>query len=233
MTPPRVFDGFCKAGGAGEGYARAGFEVVGMDIVAQPRNPHPFLLGNVLEVTPGQLEDFDLLHFSPPCQGYTEMRAPGQLGAPRLIDAVRELAQASGVPYVIENVRAARPHMKDPVKLSGEMFDLAAYGGRLLRERLFECSFPVLPYLAGVKSFMNMPVIGIYGGHVRIRSGAQRGQSREGWLPAGVSHRDVASRLMDIDWMTLDELSEAIPPAYTQHIGREFLDHRAQKSPVT
>ena len=225
----RVFDGFCKAGGAGEGYRRAGAEVVGWDIERQ-RYPGMFVHGDVFSAPLEYLRGFDLLHFSPPCQGYTEMRAPGQRGAPRLIPGVRALAERVGKPYVIENVRAARSEMVDPVKLSGDMFRLYAWGGRLLRERLFECSFPVSVPKSRSEDIKHFPVIGVYGGHVRIRSGAQRQQTREGWLPPGVDHRRVASDLMGIDWMNLDELSEAIPPAYTQHIANEFLVWRSGQS---
>lgn len=221
----RVFDGFCKAGGAGEGYARAGADVVSMDIEPQPRNPHTFARGDVLKVEVEYLRTFDLLHFSPPCQGYTEMRhAPGAKGtAPLLIKPVRALAKASGVPYVIENVEDAAWDMIDPVTLCGSMFDLRAHGGWLQRHRLFECSFPVAR--PECRHDRSTPVIGVYGGHVRIRSKRHGGRgTRESWV--SIPHKHIAADLMGIDWMEQPELDEAIPPAFTQYVAERFLAQR-------
>lgn len=224
----RVFDGFCKAGGAGRGYELAGAEVVSMDIEPQPRNPHAFILGDVLKVDLDYLRTFDLLHFSPPCQGYTELRhAPGAKGtAARLIPQVRALAKASGVPYVIENVRAARWDMVEPACLCGCMFGLGAQGCRLQRERLFECSFPLAQ--PAHHHDPEIPVIGVYGGHARRRSKRHGGRStRDGWIGG---HGAAASEALGIDWMTLGELSEAIPPAYTFYIAMQFLAQRQRSA---
>jgi DNA (cytosine-5)-methyltransferase 1 len=225
----RVFDGFCKAGGAGEGYARAGATVVSMDIAPQPRNPHDFTLGDVLKVDPGYLRTFDLLHFSSPCQGYTELRhAPGAKGtALRLLPQVRALAKAAGVPYVSENVRAAAWDMINPVRLCGCMFGLGAQGCKLVRERLFECSFPVAQPICTCRGDPR-PVIGVYGGHARRRAKSAGGRgTRDEWIGG---HRAAASEALGIDWMTLDELSEAIPPAYTQYIARQFLAQKERSA---
>lgn len=216
---PRLFDGCCKAGGAGRGYELAGFEVESMDLEPQPRNPHRFTQGNVLEVDINYLRTFDLLHFSPDCQGYTEMRnAPGAVGKPRMIPQFRELAYRAGVNYVIENVRGARWDMVDPVELRGDMFGLGAQGCRLLRQRLFETNWGLEAPLVLRDS---RPVIGVYGGHARKRSASSGGRGTQDVWEGG--HLAAASEALGIDWMNLDELSNAIPPAYTRYIGEQFL----------
>jgi DNA (cytosine-5)-methyltransferase 1 len=117
MKKPRLLDLFCCAGGAGMGYARAGFEITGVDVVRHQNNPHAVIVADALTLDPAWIaENFDAVHASPPCQGYTTMRhAPGAKGAPRLIGQTRELLQAAGLPWVIENVEAAAGEMRSPV----------------------------------------------------------------------------------------------------------------------
>lgn len=213
---PKLLDLCCKAGGAAKGYARAGFEVTGVDIQDQPRYPFKFFKGDILTCSPEWLRQFDAIHASPPCQGYTALRhAPGALGAPRLIPEVRRLLRSSGKPYVIENVEEARWDMIDPIMLCGSMFGLGAQGCQLQRHRLFECSFEVHQPPC---QHDERPVIGVYGGHARKRSAKHGGRgTRDVWMGG---HKMAASEALGIDWpMTLDELSEAIPPAYTELLG--------------
>lgn len=215
----RALDLCCKAGGASVGLHRAGYTVTGVDITPQPNYPFDFHCNDALDFP---LKGYDLIWVSPPCQGYSAMRhAPGARDDhPLLIEPMRARLRASGTPYVIENVRAARRFMIDPVELSGDMFGLAGHGGWLLRQRLFECSFPVSQPPKS-KLLQIYPVIGVYGGHCRIRAKRHGGRTtRDPWP---VPHRQVASDLMGIDWMTMAELDEAIPPAYAEHIGRAAL----------
>lgn len=131
MSRPRVLDLFCGAGGAGMGYQRAGFEVVGVDIKPQPDYPFEFVQGDWSQVP---IEGFDLIHASPPCQAYlTIAHQPQNLDYDKsahalLYEPVRDRLADSGIPYVIENP-AARP---DAV-LCGEMFMLD-----VIRHRRFE-----------------------------------------------------------------------------------------------
>jgi DNA (cytosine-5)-methyltransferase 1 len=212
-----VLDLFCCAGGAGEGYYRAGFDVVGVDMNPQPRYPHTFIQADVLTLDPAWMATFDLIHASPPCQGYSAMRhAPGAKGAPRLIAEVRRMLQAVGKPYIIENVEEARGAMINPLLLCGTMFDLGAQGHELRRHRLFESSMPLLSPMC---EHTDKPVIGVYGGHARCRSAKHGGRgTRDRWEGG---HKAAASEAMGIDWMTLGELSEAIPPAYTKFLGEQ------------
>jgi len=213
---PRLLDLFCCAGGAGAGYARAGFDVVGVDIVRHKRNPHRVIGADVMGLDPAWIaENFDAVHASPPCQGYSAMRhAPGAKGAPKLIAETRELLNATGLPWIIENVEAAASDMRDPVTLCGTMFGLGAQGHDLQRHRLFETSFAVAPMAC---QHSDRPVIGVYGGHARNRNAKHGGRGTKDTWDGG--HKAAASEAMGIDWMTLNELSEAIPPAYTEYLG--------------
>lgn len=211
---PRALDLFCCAGGASMGLHRAGFDVVGVDVVKHKRYPFEFIQADALKVP---LAGFDFIWASPPCQGYTAMRhAPGAKGAPLLIEAIRKRLTGVSVPWVIENVEEAAWAMHDPKTLCGSMFGLGAQGCRLQRHRLFECSFPIVAPICTHND--TRPVIGVYGGHARRRAKSSGGRgTRDVWKGG---HKTAASAAMGIDWMTLNELSEAIPPAYAEYIGR-------------
>jgi DNA (cytosine-5)-methyltransferase 1 len=123
MSKPRLLDLFCCAGGAAVGYARAGFEVVGVDIDRQPRYPFEFVQTDALTLDPEWVASFDVVHASPPCQSYSDLaKRNGNADAwPRLIDPVRTFFCATGRPYVIENVEGAS--FFDPLMFCGTMFD--------------------------------------------------------------------------------------------------------------
>lgn len=213
----RALDLFCCAGGASMGIHRAGFEVVGVDINRKDRYPFEFHQADALTFP---LDGFDFIWASPPCQGYSSMRhAPGAKGAPLLIDQVRDRMPA-GVAWVIENVEEARWSMRDPILLCGSMFGLGAQGCRTQRHRLFEASFPIeQPDCAHDER----PVIGVYGGHARKRSAKAGGRGTKDEWDGG--HKAAASEALGIDWMTLSEMSEAIPPAYSEYLGRAAIKH--------
>jgi DNA (cytosine-5)-methyltransferase 1 len=215
---PRIFDGFCCAGGAGHGYALAGFDPYGVDISPQPNYPYRCREADVLALDPVEVgREFDAIHLSPMCQGYTEMVAPGQVGAPRLIPAARAWCEATGKPFIIENVVGAACDMLDAILLCGTMFNLGAHGCELQRHRLFISNVPIAP--PGACQHSGAPVVGIYGDHARIRSGIERGRPQR-WPE---THREVMNRALGTGWMTAREASEAIPPAYTEHLGRQLL----------
>lgn len=224
---PVVLDLFACAGGAGIGYARAGFDVVGVDIDPQPRNPHPCLVTDVMGLPIDFLRQFDAIHASPPCQGYSSMRhAKGARGAPLLIGPVRDMLIASGRPYIIENVEDAAWDMRQPVRLCGSMFGLGVEVDgvwyQLQRHRMFETSFP---YLSPAMCQHSSPTIGIYGGHVRNRAAKQGGRGTVDFV--GQDKPALARAAMQIDHMTFEQMSEALPPAYTTHIGLELMQHLA------
>jgi DNA (cytosine-5)-methyltransferase 1 len=205
---PRLLDLFCGAGGASVGYAMAGFEVVGVDVKPQPRYPFRFILADALEI---DLGGFDAYHASPPCQAHTRMRSrhPGR-EYPDLIADVRERLAATGKPYVIENVPGAP--LVDPVMLCGTHFGLGTARQELRRHRLFECSFPVEP---PPRCDHRKPALGVYGhtGGIENRRPGQPPRATVAEWRQG----------MGIDWMTRDELAQAIPPLYTLWIAQEML----------
>lgn len=200
---PRLLDLFCGGGGASAGYHRAGFDVVGVDIEPHPTYPFEFHQADALEFP---LEGFDAIHASPPCQAYSAMSAcrPGLADKyPALVEEVRERLDATDVPYVIENVPGAP--LRNPVTLCGTMFGLKVY-----RHRLFETRPSIYFPPAVCTHFVSMPRAG------RIHP--------DGWVSVAGSVRQAPARAaMGIDWMTGRELSEAIPPAYTEWVGRQLL----------
>lgn len=227
MSKLRGLELCCKAGGSGEGYRRAGFDMVGVDITPQPRYPFEFMQRDALTLEPAWIAaNFDFVHASPPCQGYTDLRhAPGAKGAPRLIGEFRELLRKTGLPYVIENVQKARAFMESPITLCGTMFGLNSQGAQLRRHRLFESNIEIDPP-GSCRHDPTKPVIGVYGGHSRIRAARFGGRgTRDVWQGG---HKPAAATAMGINWMTLAELSEAIPPAFTQHIGQQIFAHLQQ-----
>jgi Site-specific DNA methylase len=200
----RLLDLFSGAGGSAMGYHRAGFEVLGVDIKPQPRYPFPFVQADALEflagVRPG---DFDLIHASPPCQAYSRLPRRGRK-YPDLVGVVREELQRTGSPFIIENVVGAP--LISPIVLCGLMFGLRTY-----RHRLFECS----------EFLMQIP----HRAHeVPCPPAGRRGLSEDGFISVcgNISQMRFARRAMGIDWMTRDELTQAIPPAYTEFIGRQM-----------
>lgn len=218
MRKLRVLDLYCGAGGAGAGYMRAGYDVIGVDASPMPRYPGPFIQADVLSLDLRFLRHFDLIHASPPCQAHTLLKhAPNGKAHLDLIPQTRELLLASGVPYIIENVPGAAKHLRNPICLCGTMFGLGATvdGQRfeLQRHRLFEMSDPPLP----PPCQHHHPVIGIYGGHVRQRGAKHGGRKTVDF--AGRDRPALAREAMDIYWMTMGEMSQAIPPAYTERLG--------------
>jgi len=226
---PRLLDLFCCAGGAAMGYHRAGFDVVGVDLSPQPRYPFAFIQNDALTLDPRFLRSFDAIHASPPCQGYTDLRhAPGAKGAPRLIEATRALLESTGLPWIIENVEGAESEMRNPITLCGTMFGLQTEGHDLRRHRLFESNVAITP--PGPCRHGERPVVGVYGGHARRRSAKHGGRgTRDVWANG---HRAAMSEAMGMDWATCTEMSEAIPPAYTQWLGCQLFDRIASTRPA-
>jgi len=226
-----VLDGCSGAGGAARGYADAGHTVYGIDI--RPELEHDylksgvsgFLEADILEALAAPwIAKADFIHVSPPCQFYSAMAAcrPGLAQRyPNLIGPVRELLNATGKPWVIENVEAAAPWMKDPVRLCAQMF---RPGVLLYRHRLFETG-------GGFRlAAPPRPPEGSCGRRGECGWPHPVPASRAGhWVPgtaisvAGhVGNVALARQVMEIGWTTRDELGEAIPPYYTEWIGRQL-----------
>jgi len=242
---PLLLDLFSGAGGAAMGYHRAGFDVVGVDLAPQPRYPFRFVQGDAVAfLRSGAIEDLEALlgqpvaaiHASPPCQLYSTMRRGlwKEREHPNLIPPTRAELHRLGLPYVIENVEGARRELVDPIKLCGTMFGLGVEESQLRRHRYFEVgSFGLWP--PGPCAHNRAPTVPVYGGgqDKDYHNPPRRPRTIGVWGSAGgSSKRDglvqfstaVRRQAMGIDWMTGEELSESIPPAYTEHIGRALLE---------
>lgn len=232
VMKPRLLDLFCKAGGTTKGYQRAGFYVVGVDIEPQPHYcGDEFYQADALEFLESHWQEFDAFSASPPCQAYSVMT----LGRwkhrkhPDLIGNVRKLFAKTGRPYVIENVEGARKNLINPILLCGTMFGLQTRAGnQLRRHRYFEC-FPFFS-LVPTCQHNKASAIGVYGGGqnparkrpatIGVWGHSGGSSSRDGISGFSVDDRRDA---MGIDWMTGEELSQAIPPAYTEWIGNQLM----------
>lgn len=231
MNRPRLLDLFCCAGGASMGYHLAGFDVTGVDIEPRPRYPFAFVQGDALTLDLEWVASFDAIAASPPCQAHTAMKSMHNAKEHLdLIEPTRALLVASGRPWVMENVVGAP--LKDPILLCGTMFGLGVEDAELRRHRLFETSFPIL--LHPQCQHGQRDVIGVYGGHVRNRRRVRTiGIYGEGVRDSrrkfdkGVPDfsTDQGRAAMGCPWMTTAELSQAIPPAYTQFLGRHLMEH--------
>lgn len=233
MIRPRLLDLFCGAGGAGMGYYRAGFDVVGVDIAPQKHYPFEFHQADALEYLAEHGREFDVIHASPPCQAFSTMTQGRWKDRPhpKLIHPVRVRMIMAGKPFVIENVEGARRELINPVLLCGSMFGLQTeQGNQLLRHRYFELSTGYI-WTSPCKHERSS-AIGVYGGGqnpgrkkaavIGVYGHTGGSSSRAGTAQFGI---DARRQAMGIDWMTNDELSESIPPAYTEFIGRHLLTY--------
>jgi DNA (cytosine-5)-methyltransferase 1 len=203
----RLLDLFCGAGGAAMGYHRAGFDVVGVDIAPQPHYPFEFHQGDAMT---WPLDGFDAIHASPPCQAYsTATRDPGR--HPDLYELTRARLTRAGVPWVIENVMGA-PY-RQGVILCGSMFGL-----RVRRHRCFESSQLLMPPCGCRHAEQGVP-LGVYG-----HGGGGKSTRPSGGGGTKAKPRDFGA-LMQMEWATRQEIVLAVPPAYTEHIGAQLLDH--------
>ena len=194
MDKPKLLDLFCGAGGAAMGYHRAGFEVVGVDIKPQPNYHFEFHQADVLTFP---LEGYATYHASPPCQAYTMMQniVKSVDKHPDLIALVRDRLVQTNKPYVIENVYKAP--LNGHLMLCGTMFGL-----RIIRHRFFEC-----PWF-----------------HLELLPPCNHSDVYDPWHKDGVGQRVKLLDAMKIDWfMTRPEVREAIPPAYTEYIGKYLI----------
>jgi len=211
---PLLLDLFCGAGGCGMGYHRAGFDVVGVDFIDQPHYPFKFIRADALSYFRDYGHQYDVIHASPPCPKWSvgsKLRKTTQ-NHPDLLTPLRPLLDESSKPYIIENVPGSP--LINPLVLNGLMFKNL----RVLRERWFETNFmipqPILP--SWRKSGFSV--------------GRQPGETGKGGYVTVAGHlknREYCMKAMGIDWpMTRRELSNSIPPDYTQYIGEWLMDER-------
>lgn len=211
MRRHRLLDLFCGGGGATRGYQLAGFEVVGVDLAPQPNYVGDHF--HQADALTFPLDGFDAIHASPPCQSFTAYRRRGGGvgdGYPDLIAPVRARLVAAGVPWVIENVAGAP--LSSPVMLCGSSFGLD-----VRRHRFFESD--VALFAPPCDHGWQTPRFPCATNRTNLRCTVEVGVWR---IPL-----DVQRAAMGVDWMTLAELTEAVPPAYTEHLGRQLLNTMA------
>lgn len=214
----KLLDLFCGAGGAAVGYHRAGFDtIVGVDLEPHPDYPFRLFVGDALAfIDGGWLEagQFDAVHASPPCPRYSAATPAERRDLhPDLVEPIRERLLAWGGPYVIENVPGAP--LDNPVQLCGSSFGLG-----VRRHRLFESNMPLLA--PECEHRHQREVWGVYGDH-----GDAQPVTRPNGTSRGNKARDAAHarEVMGIGWMSRwDDLADAIPPAYTEHLGRQLVE---------
>ena len=224
----KALDLFCGAGGSTMGLLRTGFDVVGIDNNRKRgrRYPATFVCGNALD-PPVKLTDFDFIWASPPCQHFSVATpADRRDDHPDLIAATRDMLKASGVPYVIENVPQAP--IRADVVLTGAMFDLD-----VVRRRHFEVSGYVAPFSLAPQDWRRVDkgeLASVAGGGcnnpIRFRGPAFKWRNLPLRIKEPLAKRNSVAGWRDamgIDWMTKDELREAIPPSYSEYIARQFL----------
>lgn len=209
---PLLIDACCCAGGASMGYHRAGFRVIGVDIDPQPDYPFDFVQADAVQYVADNAHRAAAVHASPPCQSHSALTKGTNRGReyPDLIPQFRALFAELDIPTVIENVSGA-PIRRD-LTLCGEMFGL-----NVIRHRHFE-----LDRITVTQPF-----------HVKHRgrvAGWRHGVYHDGPYVApygdGGGKGSVADwqRGLGIDWTaSRRSLAEAIPPAYTELVGRAIL----------
>jgi DNA (cytosine-5)-methyltransferase 1 len=219
MTRPKLLDLFSGSGGCAMGYHRAGFDVVGVDIEPHPDYPFEFIQGDAMAILEDEdyLDRFHIIHASPPCPRYSVSTVMHDRSKhPDLVGPVRDLLRAWGGPYVIENVVGAP--LVDPVLICGWAMGLK----HLPRHRLFETNMPLMSPGCMCPFGDSVSVFG-HSGEDR-RKGVTRDSkgNRRGLL------LEEARELMGVPWMRRrEDVSDAIPPAYTEFLGEQIIDHLA------
>lgn len=211
MSKPKLLDLFCGGGGAGMGYHRAGFEVIGVDLSPQKHYPFKFVQADALAYVAQYGWMYDAIHASPPCQAHSKARRLAGKNAKEHLDLIpqtRFWLRTIGLPYIIENVENAP--LLNAITLCGSQFPPL----KVYRHRMFETSFnAVAP--------KHMP-------HNDDTPPAGRGRSSKGFISltsGGITGVSQSERFaaMGADWMTNAELNQSIPPAFTEYLGRQLM----------
>lgn len=215
----KIADLFCGAGGAGKGLHDVGFEVIGFDIEPQKNYPFEFHQQDAFMV---DLSEFDAVWASPPCQAYGNLNkgTNGNAGTKLdLIDDVRRYLVKAKLPFIIENVPGSP--LIDPILICGSMFDPPM---DIRRHRLFECNVPLQPPIWSCRH-------ALYGPRFQYQSHGRKHMSRVVWVYGQnhtVNETPVRMKAMEIDWMNNYEITQAVPPAYSEHLGKQLMESLEQ-----
>lgn len=227
MSRPLLLDGCCCEGGCSIGYHRAGFDVVGVDIERQPRYPFEFVQADILNL-PFDLDEFDVVHVSPPCQFYSITKHSHSKQHPDLVGPVLDMLREWGGTWVVENVVGAP--LPDAIEVCGAAMgctaeDVDGVPLVLRRHRLFASNVALLnmPCQCKVYRARGIRVGGVYGGGPSNRAISTRDLKtfRGGYTPT----KSVRADLIGVNHMTMHGLAQAIPPAYTEFIGAQLMQH--------
>lgn len=215
MKKPRLLDLYCCAGGCSVGYHRAGFLVTGVDLKPQPNYPFEFRRADAVRYLLKHGREYDAVAASPPCQKYSKSRHIHSSGDRHadLIEITRKALVQVGRPYVMENVVDAP--LEDTILLCGTMFKL-----KVFRHRLFESSRDL--FLLAPQHHPR------HWGETAPRGSYDVGQGRGGFMCCVGNNFDKVKGAvaMGIDWpMTRKEIAQAIPPAYTEFLGKQLMAH--------
>jgi len=216
----KLLDLFCGAGGCSMGYHRAGFDVVGVDNELRPRYPFEFHHGDALAFLAEHGHEFDAIHASPPCQKHCGLKHLSKKTRQCWVAPTRIILKHLGIAWIMENVVGSP--LENPVQLCG-----SAFGLKVRRHRLFESSLPL--WGVGCDHKSQGRSVGVYG------TGGRRINRKPGDKGGNLNMaRNIAEarEAMGIDWMTREELSQAIPPAYTEYLGKQLLSHLKQRESV-
>lgn len=198
------------------GYYSAGFQVVGVDIKPQPNYLFDFIEGDALEVAREIGHHFVAIHASPPCQRFSTLAQRNRNGDswPDLIEATREVLKEIGSPWIIENVVGAP--LQNPIMLCGTMFN----GLRVIRHRLFESSIPLVPPPHPAKH----PLVFTHDKRKAHYGALNQNESFVQVTGGGNASLYNKRDAMGCEWMSGKGVNEAIPPAYTEYLGRQLLE---------
>lgn len=123
----KLLDLFCGEGLAAWGYWLSGrfSEIVGVDInpIMKRRYAFDFIQADAMTLDYEFLQQFDFIHCSPPCQGYSKA-TPDQSKHKRLIPGCHLMCVAAGKPYVIENVEGSTRDLKPNLVIDGHSVGL-------------------------------------------------------------------------------------------------------------
>lgn len=218
-----LLDLYCCEGGAGEGYRRAGFNITGIDKERQTRYPGRFIQWDAIDYVIKYGYRYDAFHASPPCQPFSRSKHTHNKEYEDLLDPTRKVLEEIGKPYIIENVYGAP--MSNAVTLCGAKFGLTAIDTDgtplvLRRHRLFESNEWLWPAECEHLGYVDRgyKIAGVYGAGSRTQESAK--ERGGGYTPS----KEVAEQLLGIDWMSIHGLTQAIPPAYTEYLGKQLIE---------
>lgn len=219
MRRPVILDCFCGAGGAAMGYHQAGYDVVGIDIMDQPRYPFKFLQGDALAYLKRKWHKYDAIHASPPCQKFTRGAMRWDAGGNHLdlLTPTLDFLETLPIPWVVENVEQAATKfrsMTPDIILCGTMFGLGVFRHRAFQSNVALEGLPHAPHAGRIGDGKYHTVAGNTGGS----------STRDGWTNGGLAEWRKA---MGIDWMNAREIAESIPPAFTKFIGKQLIRSRS------